>query len=373
MPAALALLAALAAADSPVRSVRPDDATGSAAAVVVGAVPLVHTEQMLPGPGFDDDIPAQFVTVFLRLNATLRVAGSSLDRAVKINFYVADLASVTAVQAALAGKFKGPHKPAVSFVQTPLPGGAAVAADAVAVGKRVDRAPDFAVLPAGSRVYVAGQAEKGKTLAEATRATLDSLRRSLAGMKLGDEHVVQAKAFLNPMAKVGEVRKAFADFYGAGKVPPLVFVEWGSANSIEIELIAASPLPRDKTADVLEFLTPAGMTTPTVYSRVCRVHAPETVYVSGLYSRQAGDGAAQVTDIFEQFRGLLGETGSDFRHLVKATYYVSDDDASKKLNELRPRYYDPRRPPAASKAPVAGVGRAGRSITIDMIAVPGRK
>ena len=61
--------------------------------------------------------------------------------------------------------------------------------------------------------------------------------------------------------------------------------------------------------------------------------------------------------------------GGDFRHLVKATYYVSDDPASRALNELRPRHYDPARPPAASKAMVAGVGAPGRAITLDMIAV----
>jgi hypothetical protein len=58
------------------------------------------------------------------------------------------------------------------------------------------------------------------------------------------------------------------------------------------------------------------------------------------------------------------------RHLVKATYYVSDEDASKQLNALRSKYYDPRRPPAASKAMVPGIGVAQRSISIDMIAIP---
>jgi hypothetical protein len=55
---------------------------------------------------------------------------------------------------------------------------------------------------------------------------------------------------------------------------------------------------------------------------------------------------------------------------VKATYYVSDDDASKQLNVIRPKFYDPQRPPAASKAIVPAVGVSERSITIDMIAVP---
>lgn len=358
------------------RAVQADPATGSAAAVVVDAVPLVHTAQLFPtGSG---SISAQVESLLTRLDKTLQQAASRLEKAVKINVYVAEQPTVAVVQAALAKRFSGSHPPAVSYVQTRLPGGAAVAVDAVAVStpsdqpaaKQVSRGPDYAVLPAGSRVYVSGQLEKGKTLAEATQATLGSLRRSLAGVQLGDEHVVQVKAFLHPMEQADAVRRAYAEFFSKAPAPPLVLVEWGSANSIEIELIAASPQPRQPQADTLEFLTPKGMTASPVYCRMCRVHAPETVYISGLHSRKAGDGLAQVTDIFEQLRGILAETSSDLRHLVKATYYVSDNDASQKLNELRPRYYDPKRPPAASKAPVTGVGRAQRTITLDMIAVP---
>ncbi|MDB5264114.1 MAG: putative translation initiation inhibitor, yjgF family, partial [Adhaeribacter sp.] len=48
---------------------------------------------------------------------------------------------------------------------------------------------------------------------------------------------------------------------------------------------------------------------------------------------------------------------------------VSGDQSSTHLNELRPKYYDPKRPPAASKALVKKVGMAGKSITLDMIGV----
>ena len=58
------------------------------------------------------------------------------------------------------------------------------------------------------------------------------------------------------------------------------------------------------------------------------------------------------------------------RHLVKATYYVSDDDAARWIDRLRPRVYDPSRPPAASKIMVHGVGMPQRTMTVDMIAVP---
>ena len=71
----------------------------------------------------------------------------------------------------------------------------------------------------------------------------------------------------------------------------------------------------------------------------------------------------------EQLRSILKHKDKDLKHLAKATYYVSDADASGKLNELRPKFYDPQRPPAASKAMVNGVGMKDRSISIDMIGV----
>ena len=61
--------------------------------------------------------------------------------------------------------------------------------------------------------------------------------------------------------------------------------------------------------------------------------------------------------------------GTDLEHLVKATYYVSDDDASKGLNDVRPEFFNPQRPPAASKAMIRAVGRTERTVLVDMIAV----
>jgi hypothetical protein len=49
---------------------------------------------------------------------------------------------------------------------------------------------------------------------------------------------------------------------------------------------------------------------------------------------------------------------------------VSGEAVSLGLNQQRPRYYDPARPPAASKALVIGVSAGKRTLSMDMIAVP---
>jgi enamine deaminase RidA (YjgF/YER057c/UK114 family) len=73
--------------------------------------------------------------------------------------------------------------------------------------------------------------------------------------------------------------------------------------------------------------------------------------------------------LFRSLGIVLKQTGGDFDRLVKATYYVSDEDAGNQLNLVRPEFYSPQRPPAASKAKVRGVGLERRSVTLDMIAI----
>ncbi len=359
--------------------------TGSSQAVVVENVPLVHTAQLFPrdaqGRFSSDENSAEQTNLLLDQLATAIVAaGGHADRVVKLNVYLAKLEAAAAVEAELAKRFSQECKPAISYVVTRLPHeGCLVAMDAVAVANSTaaprvtlqlptdSREAHSAIIPPGSRIYIAGQAEKGATLAEATRRTLESLRKTLQFLGRQDSDIVQIKSFLSPMKNVTEAQREVVAFFGDRPVPPTVWVEW-TAPLIEIELIVWGGEKR--TAPGVEFLTPPGMTASPVYSRVTRTNSDRLIYLSGLFARQPTDAASEVTDIFDQLESSLKQTGSDLRHLVKATYYCSTNDTSIKLNELRPKYYDPARPPSASKAMVNEVGRAGRGLTIDMIAVP---
>jgi enamine deaminase RidA (YjgF/YER057c/UK114 family) len=384
LPGLIGLLALVAPARADVRYVEPSKETGTSMAVLVNDVAQAHTAQLLPldregrivGKG---QAGAQAEKVLDNLEAALKEVRSGLNRAIKLNVYATSPEVVAEVKKVLGKRFAGEAKPAVSFVTGKLAHpDAQVAMDAVAVAeggaavKPIHSASlpgagsHVAVLPAGARVYVSGQAEKGD-LAEATRRTLESLRKTLAFLGLRDADVVQVKAFMHPMSAVAEVEKEMTKHFGKDAVPPLVFVEWASPLPIEIELIAAAGKANEK-ADAVQHLTPPGMTASPIFSRVARINSGKTIYVSGLYGEKATTAEGQIEEVFATLGRLLEATGSDFRHLVKATYYVSDEAASRKLNELRPKYYDPRRPPAASKAMVAGTGQAGKTITLDMIA-----
>jgi len=365
-------------------AIEPDAKTGRSLAVVVPGGALVHTAQLVPlGPSVAPTPPSDQVRqAFTRLDDVLKSEQSSLAQAVKINVYVSHPSISELVDQELATRFAGKTPPAVSFVQTRLPNPAVmVALDAVArtdqptPGVRrseLRRGNDLtrtAVLPDGPAVYISGQAEKGDgTLADATKQTMASLLTTLRFLELTAHDVVHVKAFLTPMSEssmaLQEILAAFPE-----KLPvPVSLVEWESTSPIEIELVASAK--PQASAPRVEYITPPGMTASPVFCRVVRVNVPQRIYVSGLFGTKDPDSADEVRDLFATLKRATEAAGSDLKHLAKATYYVSDDGVSKLLNDLRPEFYDRHVPPAASKAKVVGTGRAGRTITMDMIAVP---
>lgn len=393
--AALMLTGSRAPAAEGLRPVQIDEAAKSAAAVVVdGSKHLAYTSLILPldAQARDvavDDVERQTQAVLDHLEAALKPAGSGLDRLVKVNVYLARADDRDGFQAVFARRMAvAGGRPAVGYVVTALPRPRVLLGlDAVAVSDKepakpgaverfnhidlsVQRAGNhIAVLPAGGRLFISGQAEPGDNLAEATRKTLEGLDATLKHFGLTKAQVVQAKAFLQPMESVGEAESEVLDYFGPAAVPPLSFVEWKSSpkQPIEIELVVAAGRHADN--EPVEYLAAPHLKQSPVFSRVVRVNRGNLIYTAGLHGAAGTSGGDQVGAIFDLLGKVLKESGSDFRHLAKATYYVSDEESSRALNEIRPKLYDPARPPAASKAMVVGVGPAGRSVTLDMIAV----
>jgi enamine deaminase RidA (YjgF/YER057c/UK114 family) len=370
------------------RSIEADAATGVARAVVVEEGALVHTALMFPenragelqGPG---NAEAQGAAVLANLEHALREARTTLDRLVRLHVYVAD-ASVTArIDHLLAERFrKAQTKPAVTFVETAMPRAEMlVAMDAVAATgwvpdpgpatrvvspllRRVTpNASHAAIQRPGPFVVVSGRAAAGEFEA-AIRGTLAQLRADLERAGLDFERVVQIKSFVGDISRAQRLQEIVAEAFPGAIVPPQVVMESRQgAEPAEIELVASVPRSAESRTG-LEHLEPIlGR-----YSRVARVFSGKPVFISGLYGT-AQDPAAQVDEMFAQLQRLLQKTGSDVRHLVKATYYVSDKAADDRINALRPTIYDPEHPPAASKLMVRGTGRTGRASTFDMIAV----
>ena len=368
------------------RAIRPDASRGAAAAVVVEEGQLVHAAMLLPvdaggrlqGPG---NARRQATQVLDNLDLALRAADSSRQQLVRLHVYVADSSVTPLVDRLLSGQFTGAATPAVTVVESRLPlAGALVAMDAVAATARtmppgrparlvVDGlaamaggGAHVAIQPEGPFVIVSGRAAPGD-FAPAVRQTMEQLRADLAGVGLGFEHVVQVKTFLSDMTRAMEVQQLVAGVFD-GIAPPQVITEWrGASLPVEIELVATAP-GASGGAERLTFVEPISAR----FSRVARVFGGRPVFVSGLVGA-SDDPVRQVHEIFAELCRVLGEAGSDLRHLAKATYYVSDTAADQEINVIRPTLFDADRPPAASKISVQGTGRPGKGATIDMIAV----
>ena len=281
-----------------------------------------------------------------------------LDETVKLNIVAANAESASTARAAIRRFYPAGARPAVSVVIGATRRNMPLELDAVEATAGDARPP-------GPLMFISGQAEKGATPADAATKTLTSLTNTLKWLGGAPSHVVQARCFLNPMSSRWDVAEVA---WEAGLVP-VSFVEWRSDLPLEIELVANGAIQPERTP-AIEYLTPPGMKASPLFARAVRVNRGDLIFIGDLYAEKAGTGEEQVMSIFAQLQDVLKKTGSDMRHLVKATYYVSDEDASRQLNVIRPKFYDPNRPPAASKAMVPAVGMKERSISIDMIAVP---
>lgn len=382
---ALALLtasAAFGAGDGPV-GIDPDSRTGASKAVMFPGGDLIYTGELVAPLRKTRTTPGQQAEDLMGLlQGLLEQNGRAGAIPVRLEWCVRSAEMIGEIQGVMAARFADASapKPAVSFAVGRLADGSAnLAVNGIywqPAGTKANPATDstqipskIRILPSGGTVYVSGQSEKGGTTRESAARTIASLMKTLDFLKLQKSDAVQFKVFLQPIAESGEVMTAFAEAYGGeSAVPPVVFVEWLGKPSLEIELVAASPA--NPAAESLEFQTPPGMTESPVFCRVVRANVPARIFFSSITSSRGGDGTAQTENVFDQLGEVLKKTSSDFEHLAKATYFVTDDATSKALGELRPRYYHPKRPPAASKAVVTGTGFEGRTLSLDMIAVP---
>ena len=371
-----------------VRYLPLDAPAGMSQAVVVQGYPLVHTRQLLPldrqgklvGEGSAEK---QIEQVLTNLEKVLGAAGSGLGKLVRVNVYAMSQQVVGLLREQLSKRLDPAIRPAITAVLTPLAHRKAlVAVDAVAVAAEKGQAvafqraeavagdkdcADAAVMPRGGVAYLSGQPEKGQ-LAQATARSLSTLLGIVGQLKLTPAQVVQVKVFVRPATSADVALREVKKLFPGQLTPPVVFVEWIASAPVEIELIAYLPLT-GKPAESVEYYNPPEVKPSPAFSRVALVRTERQVYVSGLSARAAGNGEAQARDVFAQLKQILSETGCDLLHLAKATYYVSDDEASDMLNNVRSEFLDLKRPPAASKVTVHGVGHAERTLTIDMIAV----
>ncbi len=385
----------LAAQEGPEPSVRylPLDApAGMSQAVIVEGQPLVHTRQLVPvdrdgkivGAG---SVEKQVEQVLDNLQAVLSDSGSSLGQLVRLNVYAIAPSTVDSVRGQLARRLEPEVRPAITAVLTPMPHrDALVAVDAVAVAaekgetvalQRVEAVAgdedcaDAAVLPRGGVAYLSGvPAEPGLT-ESAVDKSMAGLWKTLDTFELTPAHVVQLKVFLRPAQAAPEVRAELKKYFPGQMMPPVVFVEWLGDPPVEIELVAQLPLTGESTPKV-QYYDPPEVRPSQLFSRVALVRTERQIYISSLFApKETGRREEEALALFDQLEAILAQAGSDLRHLAKGTYYVIDAGSESGMDRVRLWRYDLASAPAASKCLVHGVGKAKRTMTLDMIAVGG--
>ena len=353
----------------------PIGSRGIPSAVRVGRAGLAHTGMIAATPAAQG--ASGVSSIAAQIEAISRRHGATLGDVAKLNLYVSDPDPdlIRRIETEIERAWPREACPALTLIPSPIPGDATVAADAViavpmnddAVTRSTDRA---AVMPPGRDIlYVSGRVGSG-ALAEASSDTMRQLFEVLAHLGSAPADVVQVKAFIQPMSRWETVQREIDRAFGGAGSPPIVYVAWTSpSRATEIELIAAAP-DREKTEETISYITPPGDEASPVYSRVARVHADEVIYIGGIVAREAAAPDGEVRSVLDELRRVAEAAGSNLAHLAKATYYVSGRPASQMLNRLRPEYYLPARPPAASKISVAAIGVANRTLLLDMVAVP---
>lgn len=369
---ALLLLPPVMPAQTLTRLARPDGAT--AWSVQVPDTALVFTGQVCASrPGAA--VQAEVGEALQELERVLRAAGGDLGRVARLNAYVTDDGDIPAVRAGVAERFTA-APPAFTLVRTPLvAAGARVAFEAVGPAAGPGEAvrivnAQAAVSPAGGKVFISGQAERGADAAEAVRLTMAGLQRTLSHLGLKATDVVQVKAFLTPFAEHAAARREIAASF-QGVPPPVVLIEWVSTLPVEIELVVSARALAVPPGDKVAYLPLPWLTPSPRYSKVVHVGPGVPLIFIGALDGDGRDGAReQMKAIFERLGSVLFDAGSSYRNLIKATYYLGDSAARTALGDIRGVYFDPTRAPAASALEVKSLGRGGRTAQIDMIAFP---
>jgi len=104
------------------------------------------------------------------------------------------------------------------------------------------------------------------------------------------------------------------------------------------------------------------------------VRAGNVLYLSGQIALDPvsgnlvqGDFVTQARRVFENLKAVLNESRAEFRHVVKATVYLSDLGNFQALNSIYAEYFGDHKP-ARSTVGVAQLPR-GAAVEIDLVAV----
>ena len=93
---------------------------------------LVFVSGKGPGTDFKGDITAQTTNVLDQIEESLKLAGSSMDKVLKVNVYLTDMANFAGMNKAYIGRFKSPPPVRTTVAVVAIPDGTLVEIDCIA-------------------------------------------------------------------------------------------------------------------------------------------------------------------------------------------------------------------------------------------------
>lgn len=236
--------------------------------------------------------------------------------------------------------------------------------------------PYSPAVKAGGLIYVSGtlaQDESGAVVGKGdvraqTRRVIERMRDVLAAAGSSLESVVSVTAYLTSASDFAAMNEAYRTFWP--KDPP-------TRTTVISDLV----LP-DALVEMTMVAVPAGgeravvhpsdwMASPNPYSYGIR--AGDTLFLSGLVSRNGrdnsvvqGDVATQTRTIMDNAGQILKAAGMGFEHVVAARVYLPDTTAFQQMNAAY-RTYFPSGPPARATVQ-AGLAGSQYAVEITLVA-----
>lgn len=349
---------------------------GQAEFVRVPDTTLYFSPHLLPRPSAPVDAAGQLESILDDLAIRLRAVDSDARQLLRLTLTLVDESDQAAAAAVLARRFPE-HAPAVTWLGSPVAEShARVAVEAIAASPRPVSVTTItsdggALLPAGPRIFLSGQAERGQDVPESVALTMASLLRSAEELGGSASGVAQIRVFLRPFSSHADALAKITPLFPRNHCPPVLVSEWTLPIPVEIEMILAGDSRPSADPAPLRFPVLAGKPRSPRFSHAAMVGAGvPLVFLGGIAADSPLTPADEWPALFAHLGLVLGRAGSSFRLLVKATYLLEDESPRPSLNDTRAVYYDPLRPPAASAVGVRSVGIPGRAASLDLIAVP---
>ncbi len=123
-------------------------------------------------------------------------------------------------------------------------------------------------------------------------------------------------------------------------------------------------------------LNPTALAPPAGYSHVAVASGGTLVFLSGQVALDRSGNLvgpnhlpAQTQQVFENLKAGLEAAGTDFAHVVKLTFYLTDVSRIGVVREVRDRFVDLQHPPASTAVEVRRLVREDFLIEVDAVAV----